>query len=60
MGSHSMQAAGLVLFLAGFLAIGAGLAWGASLALILIGLVMVIASLELFRRIKAIEAASSE
>jgi hypothetical protein len=60
MGSHSMQAVGLALFLAGFVAIGAGLSLGGKVALIAPGVALLIVSVGVFRRLKANEAGASD
>ena len=57
MGSHRMQAVGLIVFFSAFTFVGAGLALGGNLLLILLGIALLVVSAVMFYRIKQIELA---
>ena len=59
MGSHSMQAVGLVTFLLAFVIVTAGLALDKNAILMLVGAVLLAVSAFIFYRCKAVEGADS-
>lgn len=57
MGSYRMQAVGLIVFLAAFTFIGAGLTLGGNWLLIGLGIALLVTSAVMFQRMKASEQA---